>query len=129
MKIKDFALRGLALYGNTLYNVASALRAGNLRKMAERAPRSYIIPAEKIRTDTARKIAPSLQHVIKEVSGRTLPRHEVIRTISEGIETGLSRSTGRGSSSTICGYPSCSASWGCRLKCKRDSAGRRPSIT
>ena len=89
MKVRDIAMRGLALGGNTVYGIASALRANNLRKMAERYPGSFITPPEQIRVETARKISYHLQHVIEEVSGKKLEINDITRLVSDGIESGL----------------------------------------
>lgn len=89
MNIKNIAYRGLAYYGNTVYRVASALRAGNLREMTKRYPGSFITPPEQIRFETASKISYHLQHVIEEVSGKRMEIRDITRTVSDGIETGL----------------------------------------
>lgn len=88
-RLKGYALRGTARVGNTIYGALSATRRGSIRRMAERYPRSYVISPEKVEAQTAYRLGPTLQHVIKEVTGNEPKLDSVLKIIDKGLASGL----------------------------------------
>ncbi len=88
-RIKQLALRGTARYGNFLYNLASAARRKSLQKLAEQYPKSFVTPPEKVEAETAHRFGPTLQHVVKDVTGKEPELPRILELIARGMESGL----------------------------------------
>jgi len=88
-KLKGFALRATARAGNAVYSALSAARRGSLREMAARYPKSFVPSPEEVEARTAYRIGPTLQHVIKEVTGEEPDLHSILKIINRGMKTGL----------------------------------------
>ena len=88
-RIKEAVFRGTARSGNLAYTAASTLRRSAVTKLAARRPESFVRTPEAIEAETSHRMAPTLQHVVKEITGRTLPLDQVRQIIRRGAHTGL----------------------------------------
>lgn len=82
------AMRSVTRSGLLAYDIASAVRRRSLSRMIKRAPRSFVMPPEHIEAQTAFRIGPTLQHVVKEITGKEPPLQTVLDLISEGQTAG-----------------------------------------
>ena len=85
---------GTARSLNAVYTLASAARSKSLEKMAQRYPRSFVLPPEDVETQTMHRIGPTLQHVVRDVTGTEPPLDQVTTAITDGISDGLFHSYG-----------------------------------
>lgn len=87
--LKRLTGRGATGALNLAYTALSKTRQKQLAAMAEHYPRSFVLPAETIETQTAYRLGPTLQHVIKEASSITLSLPTVTELILSGMKSGV----------------------------------------
>ncbi len=74
---------------NVGYRLASTAMQGRLKAMAARYPQAFVMTPEQVEIQAAYRIAPTLQHVIKDVTGKEPQLEHIQTTVVEGYKSGL----------------------------------------
>ena len=80
---------------NLGYRLASTAMQGKLKAMAGRYPKAFVMNPEQVETQAAYIVAPTLQHIILDVTGEEPRLEDIQNTVIEGYKSGLFNNFGK----------------------------------
>jgi len=91
--LKRVLHRGAAGVLNAAYKAISVARSNQMRRQLETAPATYRLSPEKVLEQTVFGVAPTMVHVVREITGVQFDGEAMRDRILEGVREGLSITT------------------------------------